>query len=55
MCPGPVLVNLGEGKLYAWAAFAGVLVGTTLLGVLYPRLQGPLGLAPLQSEPADEV
>ena len=51
MCPGPVLVNLGEGKLYAWAAFAGVLVGTTLLGVLYPRLQGPLGLPPL---PASE-
>jgi uncharacterized protein len=47
MCPGPVLVNLGEGKLYAWAAFAGVLVGTALLGVLYPRLEGPLGLPPL--------
>ena len=47
MCPGPVLVNLGEGKLYAIAAFAGVLVGTTLLGLLYPRLQRPLGLPPL--------
>ena len=47
MCPGPVLVNLGEGKLYAIAAFAGVLVGTALLGLLYPRLQGPLGLPPV--------
>ena len=47
MCPGPVLVNLGEGKLYAWAALAGALVGTSLMGVLYPRLAGPLGLTPL--------
>ncbi len=47
MCPGPVLVNLGEGKLYAWMALAGVLVGATLFGVLYPRLQRPLGLPPL--------
>ena len=51
MCPGPVLVNLGEGKLYAWAAFAGVLLGAGLFGVLYPRLQGPFGLPPLPPSP----
>ena len=47
MCPGPVLVNLGEGKLYAWAALAGVLVGTALFGILYPKLAPPMGLKPL--------
>ena len=36
MCPGPVLVNIGEGKLYAFGALAGVLVGTGLFGWLYP-------------------
>ena len=55
MCPGPVLVNIGEGKLYAWAAFAGVLVGTTLLGVLYPRLQKPFGLPALKKPAAEET
>jgi hypothetical protein len=44
MCPGPILVNIGEGKLYALAALAGVLVGATLFGTLYERLAGPLGL-----------
>ncbi len=48
MCPGPVLVNLGEGKVYALAAVAGVLVGTSLFGVLYARLQRPLGLPALR-------
>ncbi len=47
MCPGPVLVNIGEGKLYALAAFAGVLVGAGLVGVFYPRLQRLLGLPPI--------
>lgn len=42
MCPGPVLVNLGEGKLYAIAALAGVFVGTWLLGWLHPRLTSVL-------------
>ena len=27
MCPGPILVNIGEGKIYALAALAGALVG----------------------------
>ena len=48
MCPGPILVNVGEGKVYALAALAGALVGAGLLGSLYPRLQRPFGLPPLK-------
>jgi hypothetical protein len=44
MCPGPIVVNIGEGKLYAVAALAGALTGAALLGVLYPKLQKPFGL-----------
>jgi hypothetical protein len=44
MCPGPIFVNIGEGKLYAIAALAGALAGAALLGALYPKLQGPLHL-----------
>jgi uncharacterized membrane protein YedE/YeeE len=44
MCPGPILVNIGEGKLYAFAALAGALVGTALFGWLYPVLERPLRL-----------
>jgi uncharacterized membrane protein YedE/YeeE len=44
MCPGPILVNIGEGKIYAVAALAGALTGAGLLGRLYPRLRGPFGL-----------
>ncbi len=47
MCPGPVLVNLGEGKLYALPALAGVVVGTWLLGLSYAKLTSPLKLVPL--------
>jgi hypothetical protein len=47
MCPGPILVNIGEGKLYALAALAGALTGTALLGWFYPRLQRPLALPPV--------
>ncbi|HET7738439.1 MAG TPA: DUF6691 family protein [Tepidiformaceae bacterium] len=47
MCPGPVLVNVGEGKLYAIAALAGVLVGASAFGALYPRLTRPFRLPPL--------
>jgi len=50
MCPGPILVNLGEGKLYAIAALAGMLVGAGTFGSLYPRLAGPLGLPPLKNK-----
>jgi uncharacterized membrane protein YedE/YeeE len=47
MCPGPIFVNIGEGKLYALAALAGALCGTALLGLTYPRLQRPLRLPPI--------
>ena len=48
MCPGPILVNIGEGKLYALAALAGTLVGAGAFGALYPRLVKPFHLPPLQ-------
>lgn len=47
MCPGPIIVNIGEGKLYAVAALAGALLGAAAFGVLYPRLQRPFALPPL--------
>lgn len=47
MCPGPILVNIGEGKIYALAAMAGALVGAGAFGALYDRLQGLFGLPPL--------
>lgn len=47
MCPGPIFVNIGEGKLYALAALAGALVGAGAFGELYARLQHPLKLPPL--------
>lgn len=47
MCPGPVLVNVGEGKLYALAALAGVLVGAALFGCSYRVLTRPFRLPPL--------
>jgi len=48
MCPGPILVNIGEGKVYAIAALAGALVGAALFGTSYERLQSPFGLPPLR-------
>jgi hypothetical protein len=47
MCPGPILVNIGEGKIYAIAALAGALTGAALLGAVYPKLQKPLKLPPV--------
>lgn len=47
MCPGPILVNIGEGKVYALAALAGALVGAGLLGSFYPVVQRAFGLPPL--------
>lgn len=47
MCPGPILVNIGEGKIYAIAALAGALTGAGAFGVAYPRLQVMFGLPPL--------
>ncbi len=44
MCPGPIFVNLGEGKLYAIPVLAGALFGTWLYGRTRARLAAPLGL-----------
>jgi uncharacterized protein len=48
MCPAPILVNIGEGKLYACAALAGALVGAGAFGTLYTRLQSLFALPPLK-------
>ena len=40
MCPGPIFVNIGEGKIYAIAALAGPLTGAGLFGAIYTRVQG---------------
>jgi uncharacterized membrane protein YedE/YeeE len=40
MCPGPIFVNIGEGKIYAVAALAGALAGAGLFGAIYTRIQG---------------
>ena len=48
MCPGPILVNIGEGKLYALAALAGTLIGASAFGTLYPRLIKPFALPSLE-------
>lgn len=47
MCPGPIFVNIGEGKIYALAALAGALAGTGLFGALYARLQAVFQLPPI--------
>ena len=47
MCPGPIFVNIGEGKVYALAALAGALTGAGAFGSLYVRLPRPLALPPL--------
>ena len=44
MCPGPILVNIGEGKIYAFAALAGALTGAGAFGSLYQRLERPFKL-----------
>ena len=46
MCPGPIFVNIGEGKIYALAALAGALGGRGFFGATYARLQAPLRLPP---------
>lgn len=38
ICPGPVFVSIGEGKLYGLVMLAGVLAGTALFGVAHPKL-----------------
>tara|TARA_B100000579_G_C22736282_1_gene806827 strand:- start:639 stop:1082 length:444 start_codon:yes stop_codon:yes gene_type:complete len=51
MCPGPILVNLGEGKLYALSALAGALLGAYALGALYTLLEKPLGMPSIEDGP----
>ena len=48
MCPGPILVNIGEGKIYALAALAGALSGAAVFGTIYQRLQKPFALPALK-------
>ena len=47
MCPGPIFVNIGEGKVYALAALAGALVGAGMFGAIYTRVQAWFRLPPL--------
>jgi uncharacterized membrane protein YedE/YeeE len=47
MCPGPIFVNIGEGKLYAIASLLGALAGAAIFGASYEWLQKPFGLPPL--------
>lgn len=53
MCPGPILVNVGEGKVYALGALAGALVGAAAFGTSYPVLQPWLRLPPLKVGPGE--
>lgn len=55
MCPGPIIVNVGEGKVYALAAFAGVLTGTWLVGRFYEPISGRLGMPALPAPATAEV
>jgi uncharacterized membrane protein YedE/YeeE len=48
MCPGPILVNIGEGKIYALATFAGALAGAGAFGTIYQWLQKPFALPSLK-------
>ena len=49
MCPGPIFVNIGEGKVYAAAALAGALVGAGAFGSLYSPLERLLRLPRIES------
>ena len=49
MCPGPIFVNVGEGKVYALAALAGALTGAGVFGALYGRLQSLFALPPINA------
>ena len=48
MCPGPMFVSIGEGKVYAIAALAGALTGAAFFGTAYEWFQKPFGLTPLK-------
>jgi uncharacterized membrane protein YedE/YeeE len=49
MCPGPILVNIGEGKIYAFAALAGSLVGAGAFGTFYEQLRTLFNLPALEA------
>jgi len=53
MCPAPILVNIGEGKIYAIAALAGALVGAGVFGTLYEQWQGLFALPALKVGPGE--
>ena len=53
MCPGPIFVNVGEGKLYALGALAGAIAGAALFSALYERLAPALRLPALERGPGD--
>jgi uncharacterized membrane protein YedE/YeeE len=55
MCPGPILVNIGEGKVYALAALAGAVAGAALFGVSYEGLRKPFGLPAMKQRPPAEA
>ena len=44
MCPGPIFVNIGEGKVYAVAALAGALIGAGSFGGCYRFIRQRFGL-----------
>ena len=54
MCPGPVFVNLGEGKIYALATLAGALAGAGVFGVVYERIQSLFALPPIDAHGGPE-
>ena len=47
MCPGPIFVTIGEGKIYALAALAGAVTGAAAFGISYERLQDLFALPPI--------
>lgn len=48
MCPGPIVVNIGEGKVYALAALLGALLGSALFASRYEWLRPRLRLPKLE-------
>lgn len=54
MCPGPIFVNIGEGKIYALAALAGALAGTGLFGAIYARLRAAFQLPAVAMRTGEE-
>lgn len=48
MCPGPIVVNIGEGKVYAVAALLGALLGSSLFASRYEWLRPKLRLPKLE-------